>query len=301
LAARLIPDKNPLFIPFGVYDDCTKLLESNIYFPCLLSGPSGCGKTETIEHICAVKQRDYFRVNITFQTDEDDLIGGIRLEDGSTTYSKGPVIDAMETGGVLLLDELDLASPMLIMCLQSILEGKGYLIKKTKEWVRPKDGFQVFATANTKGIGDDTGSFVGTQILNEAFLERFPITFECDYPEEKIEKKILTTVLKSYNVKNDTLIKAAVSFANKVRASYKNGRIDHTISTRRLVQIMKAYSIWKNDMLAVEYCMSRFNTHTKNALMDIFKLEYESVKPKNVTSDVVDGDKELIQPWTPWL
>jgi MoxR-like ATPase len=296
----LIPKKNPLFIPFGVYDDCKKLLDSTMFFPCLLSGPSGCGKTESIEHICAVAERDYYRTNITYQTDEDDLIGGIRLEKGSTTFNKGPVILAMEAGGVLLLDELDLASPMLIMCLQSILEGKGYLIKKTGEWVQPAPTFQVFATANTKGIGDDTGSFVGTQILNEAFLERFPITFECDYPEMEIEKKILTTVLKSYSVKNDTLITAVLNFAKKVRETYKTGRIDHTISTRRLVQIMKAYVIWKDDNKAVEFCLSRFNTHTKNALIDIFTTQYEAVKPKNVSSDFEMGDKELIAPWRAW-
>ncbi len=296
----MIPKKNPLFIPFGVYDDCHKLLNSSMFFPCLLSGPSGCGKTETIEHICAVSNRDYFRTNITYQTDEDDLIGGIRLENGSTTFNKGPVISALEAGGVLLLDELDLASPMLIMCLQSILEGKGYLIKKTGEWVQPAEGFQVFATANTKGIGDDTGSFVGTQILNEAFLERFPITFECDYPEMSIEKKILTTVLKSYNVRNDILITAVLNFAKKVRETHKTGRIDHTISTRRLVQIMKAYVIWQDDTKAVEFCLSRFNTHTKNALIDIFTTQYIAVKPKNVSSDLEMGEKELIAPWRAW-
>lgn len=274
----MIPQVDNLYVPFGMYEDCDKLFESNIFFPTLLTGLSGVGKTVMIEQLCAKHQRECYRINITYQTDEDDLIGGLRLTDGNTGLEKGPVIRCMEAGGILLLDEVDLASPMLIMCLQSILEGKGYLIKKTGEFIKAETGFQIFATANTKGIGDETSSFVGTQVLNESFLERFAMTFECPYPEEKIEKQILTKLAKYHNVEAKSLISALVSFANDVRNSYINGSIEHTISPRRLIHIIKAFAIYKDEMKAVEFCLNRFDTHTKNGFMDNFKIAFESVR-----------------------
>jgi MoxR-like ATPase len=290
----LIPKVNPLFIPFGVYDDCATLLKSNFFYPCLLTGLSGCGKTETIEHICAVAQREYFRLNVTFETNEDDMIGGMRLKDGNTLVEKGPVLAAMEAGGILLLDEIDLASPMLIMCLQSILEGKGYLMKKTGEWVMPKDGFQIFATANTKGTGDSTGAFVGTQVLNEAFLERFPVTMECGYPDAETEKKILTNVAKYFKIENtENLIKALVQFAADARKSHENGMIEHTISTRRLVQMIKAFGIWKDVDKAIMLCLSRFDAGTRDGFFDNFKLKYEAAEESIDNENSEDGQDVL--------
>lgn len=269
------PTPSKLYVPFGMHDACEQVIQSKKFFPCLLTGLSGVGKTHMIRQLCAINDRDYFRVNITYQTDEDDLIGGLRLVNGSTIFQKGPVINAMETGGVLLLDEIDLASPMLIMCLQSILEGDGYLIKKTDEWVHSTGNFQIFATANTKGQGDETSSFVGTQVLNEAFLERFPLTLECPYPSEKIENEILTKLAKSYNLKVPLFIEALVKFANTVRKQHMAGAIEHTISPRRLVHIIGALSIFKDEKKAVEYCLNRFDTHTKNGFMDNFSLQYD--------------------------
>lgn len=296
----MIPKVNPLFIPFGVYDDVAILLKSGIFYPCLLTGLSGCGKTEMIKHICGVAKRDYFRLNITFETNEDDMIGGMRLKDGNTIIEKGPVLAAMEAGGVLLLDEVDLASPMLIMCLQSILEGEGYLMKKTGEWIMPKDGFQIFATANTKGTGDATGAFVGTQVLNEAFLERFPVTMECEYPDKEIEKKILTNVAKYFKMENTTnLIKALTDFAADARKSHKNAMIEHTISTRRLVQIIKAFHIWKDVEKAVKLCLSRFDEGTRDAFFDNFKIKYEATEAFIDNGDSEDG-KDVLGSWNAW-
>jgi MoxR-like ATPase len=296
----LIPKVDPLFIPFGVYDDVATLLKSGYFYPCMLTGLSGCGKTEMIKHICATAKREYYRLNITFETNEDDMIGGMRLKDGNTVVEKGPVLAAMEAGGVLLLDEVDLASPMLIMCLQSILEGEGYLMKKTGEWVVPKPGFQIFATANTKGTGDASGSFVGTQVLNEAFLERFPSTFECSYPDKETEKKILTNVAKHYNIENTAnLIKALVEFAGDARKSYENGMIEHTISTRRLVQIIKAVGIWKDIDKAVSICFSRFDAGTRDGFLDTFKIRFDAIEGTIDDGKSEDG-KDVLGSWNAW-
>ncbi len=292
----MIPKIDEQFVPFGEYDNCKKILDSGDFYPCMLTGPSGIGKTVLIRQICAELERDFYRVNIVYQTDEDDLIGGIRLQSGDTTFQKGPVIEAMEAGGVLLLDEVDLASPMLIMCLQSILEGDGYLIKKTGEWVTPKPGFQIFATANTKGNGDTTGAFVGTQVLNEAFLERFPITFECDYPPKDIEKKILTNAFKSARLKtNKELLDALVTWASDIRDQYKKGQIDNTMSTRRLIHIIKALKIWDDAKIAVANCLNRFETHTKKAFLDMFELEWAETKAKKSTKNGTP-----MHNWEPW-
>lgn len=238
----------------------------------------------------------HFCDNMSFKEGIDYSIDDV-LADTETVFNKGPVIRAMESGGILLLDEVDLASPMLIMCLQSILEGKGYLIKKTGEWVGVKDGFQIFATANTKGIGDSSGSFVGTQILNESFLERFPVTFECSYPPKEIEKKILTKLATYCSIKNTKpFIEALLNFATEIRQSYISGSIEHTISTRRLVHILKAFSIWKTEKKAVEFCLNRFDTHTKDAFMDIFTLKMAEVEPE----DDSDTGQLNIGSWEPW-
>lgn len=288
----MIPEKDDLFIPFGEYSQCLKILKSGYFFPTLLTGPSGIGKTMFIEQSCAELGKEFFRINITFQTDEDDLIGGLRLIDGSTVFEKGPAILAMERGAVLLYDEVDLANPLLIMSQQSIMEGKGYFIKKTGEWIKPKDGFQIFATANTKGIGDDTGQFVGTQVLNEAFLERFPITLECSFPPANVEKKILTRLANKLNIQNEKFIDALITFANKVREEYNKGIVENTISTRRLVHILRTLAIFGNPVKSVRMCLSRFDEGTAKGFMDHFNLEYAQVGEDG------DGEDMNFEPWT---
>lgn len=282
-----VPAIDKLYVPFGPYHDCEKVLQAEFFFPVLLTGPSGVGKTFCVEQLCAQHNREFFRVNITYQSDEDSLIGGFRLNNGSTYFDKGPVLMAMERGAVLLLDEIDLASPMLIMCLQSILEGKGYLIKKTGEWVHPKPGFQIFATANTKGQGDDSGSFIGTQILNEAFLERFPLTFDNDYPPVDVESDILTKLGDSLGIKKPEFVSRLLKFAELIRQSYTAGDIDHTLSTRRLAHIMRIFSIWGDERQAVTHALNRFDKHTLTAFMDI----YDSIRSEGEEEDN-EGEEE---------
>lgn len=271
---NLIPKKDPLFVPFGHYEATKSVVESGKFFPIFITGLSGNGKTYMVKQICAETTRKFVRVNLTAETDEDDLIGGLRLVEDETAFFKGPVIRAMEEGAILLLDEIDLANPSRIMCLQSILEGSGYFIKKTGEFVEPKEGFNIVATANTKGKGSDTGQFAGVNILNEAFLERFPVTFEQPYPEASIEERILEKVFSSLGMKvSDTreFVKNLVSWAEIVRKTYYEDAIDDIIATRRLVHIAEAYAIFKRRDLAINYCINRFEDETKTAFLDLYK------------------------------
>lgn len=290
----MIPEKNPLYVPFGHYNDVFKIVESARFHPTLLTGPSGVGKTKMVGQICAELRRPMFKVNMTFQTDEDALMGGFRLEEGSTKFSRGAVPDAMEAGGVLLLDEVDLASPLLVMCLQTVLEGEGYFLKRTKEHVRPAPGFQIIATANTKGQGDEHGSFVGTQFLNEAFLDRFKFTFECNYPTPKEEEKMLTVYAKSFNVDNINFIRRLVVFANKIRSGYMEGSNDQTISPRRLFGILDAFAIWNEEDKAVKMGLTRFDRDTQKAMLDIW--ETSEVGEETKTPDP-DKNVTVIRGW----
>ena len=222
-----------------------------------------------VTQACAENRRELIRVNITIETDEDDLLGGYRLKDGQTVWQNGPVIEAMERGAVLLLDEIDLASNK-IMCLQPILEGSGVFVKKINKFVKPKDGFNVIATANTKGQGSDDGKFIGTNVLNEAFLERFPITFEQSYPTMKIEKKILTNTLKAAGKTDDKFIDKLTTWADVIRKTYFDGGVDEIISTRRLVHITQAFAIFDNKMKAIQMCTNRFDDDTKNSFVELY-------------------------------
>ena len=245
-----------------------------MFYPIFITGLSGNGKTMMVEQACAKNGRDMYRVNITCRTDEDDLLGGFRLVDGQTVWFDGPVVKAMKTGAVLLLDEIDLASDD-IMCLQPILEGKGVFLKKINQFVQPAQGFQVFATANTKGQGDEHGKFVGTGFLNEAFLERFPVTVEQSYPKKGVETKILTKFWNSLGAdaseEVSTLIDHLVAWANITRASYNESVLNDVITTRRLVFIMKAYSIFGNVQKSIELNLNRFDDVTKMSFIDLFK------------------------------
>ena len=266
--ANLVPDKDDLFVPFGNFRHIKNILKSDTFYPVFITGLSGNGKTFMVEQACAQTKRKMIRFNFTIETDEDDLIGGFRLIDGDTKFFKGPVIKAMEQGAVLLLDEIDLANPAKIMALQSILEGKGYFLKKTGEHITPAPGFTVVATANTKGKGSDDGRFIGTNILNEAFLERFPITCEQSYPPTSIEKKILTKAA-SEDVET-VFIDKLVDWADIIRKTFFDGGVDEIISTRRLVHILKAYDIFGDRMTAIEMCTNRFDDETKAAFLDLY-------------------------------
>ena len=269
LTGNITPNKDKNFVSFGNYPDVKNIIKSNRFYPVFITGLSGNGKTLAVTQACADLKRELIRVNITIETDEDDLLGGFRLKDGQTVWSNGPIIEAMERGAVLLLDEIDLASNK-IMCLQPVLEGSGIFVKKINKWVLPKSGFNVIATANTKGQGSEDGKFIGTNVLNEAFLERFPVTFEQKYPSVKIENKILNNTLKSYGKSDVKFIDKLTTWADVIRKTYFDGGVDEIISTRRLVHITQAYAIFNNKMKAIEMCTNRFDDDTKNSFVELY-------------------------------
>ena len=265
-----------------------------------ITGLSGNGKTMSVTQACAELKRELIRVNVTIETDEDDLLGGYRLKDGQTVWQNGPVIEAMERGAILLLDEVDLASNK-IMCLQPILEGSGVFVKKINKFVKPKSGFNVIATANTKGQGSEDGKFIGTNILNEAFLERFPVTFEQSYPTSKVEKKILVNTLNAAGKKDDGFIDKLVTWADVIRRTFFDGGVDEIISTRRLVHITQAYSIFNDKLKSIQVCTNRFDDDTKNSFVELYtKVDsgasaeqiLEDQRQSEVKAAVNDNDSE---------
>jgi hypothetical protein len=266
---NLIPEKDDTFVKFGNFADVKKIIQSRLFYPTFITGLSGNGKTFSVEQACAQLKRELIRVNITIETDEDDLIGGFRLVDGNTAWHNGPVIEALERGAILLLDEIDLASNK-ILCLQSILEGKGVFLKKIGRWVKPAAGFNVIATANTKGKGSDDGRFIGTNVLNEAFLERFPVTFEQSYPAPATEQKILEGVALDLGVEDRDFCKRLVDWGDIIRKTFYDGGIEEIISTRRLVHIIRAYSIFQDKAKAIQVCVNRFDDETKQAFLELY-------------------------------
>ena len=301
LTGDIIPEKDPNFVTFGDYSSVKSIIASKKFYPIFITGLSGNGKTLGVTQACAEKKREMIRVNITIETDEDDLLGGYRLRDGQTVWQNGTVIEAMERGAVLLLDEIDLASNK-IMCLQPILEGNGVFVKKINKFVKPALGFTVVATANTKGKGSEDGQFIGTNVLNEAFLERFPITFEQKYPSVKIETKIISKMLETENAKDDEYASNLVNWADIIRKTYSEGGVDEIISTRRLVHIAKAYSIFKNKLKAVEVCTNRFDDDTKQSFIDLYTkidsgVSVEELMNQNnqdEIADEVEADEDII-------
>jgi hypothetical protein len=301
LTGNIVPEKDPNFVNFGDYSSVKSIIASKKFYPIFITGLSGNGKTLGVTQACAEKKREMIRVNITIETDEDDLLGGYRLRDGQTVWQNGPVIEAMERGAVLLLDEIDLASNK-IMCLQPILEGNGVFVKKINKFIKPQLGFTVVATANTKGKGSEDGQFIGTNVLNEAFLERFPITFEQKYPSVKIETKIISKMLETENVKDDDYATNLVNWADIIRKTYTEGGVDEIISTRRLVHIAKAYSIFRNKLKAVEVCTNRFDDDTKTSFIDLYTKIDSGVNPEDLMSnesdesiaDEVEADEDII-------
>ena len=266
---NLIPEKDDTFVRFGNFGDIKKIIQSRLFYPTFITGLSGNGKTFSVEQACAQTGRELIRVNITIETDEDDLIGGFRLINGETVWHNGPVIEALQRGAVLLLDEIDLASNK-ILCLQSVLEGKGVFLKKIGKFVNPAEGFQIFATANTKGKGSDDGRFIGTNVLNEAFLERFPVTFEQEYPTPATEQKILESVARDLKVVAPEFCKRLVDWADIIRKTFYDGGIEEIISTRRLTHIIRAYSIFADKAKAIQVCVNRFDDETKQAFLELY-------------------------------
>ena len=266
---NLVPQKDKNFVPFGNFADVKQVIKSGLFYPTFITGLSGNGKTFGVEQACAQLGREIIRVNITIETDEDDLIGGFRLVDGATVWHNGPVIEALQRGAILLLDEIDLASNK-ILCLQSILEGNGIFLKKIGQYITPGEGFNVIATANTKGKGSDDGRFIGTNVLNEAFLERFPITFEQSYPPATTETKMLKGYAKSLGIEDDVLCKRLADWADIIRKTFYDGGVDEVISTRRLVHIIRAYSIFGDKSKAISICLNRFDDETRQSFMDLY-------------------------------
>ena len=279
-----IPSKNAEFVPFGNYSPLKKIIQSKMFYPAFITGLSGNGKTLSVEQACAMLNRELIRVNITIETDEDDLLGGFRLVNGDTVWHNGPVIEALERGAILLLDEIDLASNK-ILCLQSILEGNGVFLKKIGRFVRPARGFNIFATANTKGKGSDDGRFIGTNVLNEAFLERFPVTFEQEYPSPKTEVKMLTNYCTELNCCDDEFTKNLVAWADMIRKTFNDGGVDEIISTRRLVHIIRAFGIWKNRLKAIKVCLNRFDDETKASFLELYDKIDAEVDLDNILAD----------------
>ena len=269
LTGDIVPKKDSVFVSFGNYPDLKSIVKSRMFYPVFITGLSGNGKTMGVTQACAENRREMIRVNITIETDEDDLLGGYRLREGQTVWQNGPVIEAMERGAILLLDEIDLASNK-IMCLQPILEGSGIFVKKINKFVKPAEGFNVIATANTKGQGSEDGKFIGTNVLNEAFLERFPITFEQKYPSVKIEEKILIKTLEKSGKKDAAFCKKLVTWADVIRKTFFDGGVDEIISTRRLVHIVQAFTIFKDKLKAIEVCTNRFDEDTKNSFVELY-------------------------------
>ena len=280
----LVPQKFDGYVTWGHFSNVAKIVKSRKFYPIFITGLSGNGKTLMVEQVCAKLKRECYRINITAQTDEDDLLGGFRLINGNTVWQDGPVVSAMKSGGVLLLDEVDLASRN-IMCLQPVLEGKGVFLKKIGQWVTPAAGFQVFATANTKGKGSDDGRFVGTGVMNEAFLDRFPITMEQPYATKATEKKILVKA----GCDDSDFAENLTKWAEIIRKTFAEGGIDEVVSTRRLVNIVEAWNIFGSKRTALEMCMSRFDDLTKKSLLDLYEKVDADMPAEDADAEAVES------------
>ena len=291
-----VPEKFEGYVPWGNFNILKEVLKSRIFYPMFITGLSGNGKTLMVKEICARLKREYVRANITVETDEDDLIGGFRLLNGETVWHDGPVVTAMKRGALLLLDEIDLASNK-IMCLQPVLEGSSIYLKKIGKWVHPTEGFNVLATANTKGQGSEDGRFIGTNVMNESFLERFPVTIEQTYPTNKIEEKILVNELAKRDKVENEFVGNLVKWADVIRKTFYEGGVDEIISTRRLVHIVNAYSIFDDKVKAISMCISRFDAETKESFLDLYTkvdagVSVEDIMSESKVDDSDDDDDE---------
>ena len=286
-----VPERFDGYVPWGNFNTVQNVVKSKIFYPLFITGMTGNGKTLMVKEICAKLKREFVRANITIETDEDDLLGGFRLMNGETVWHDGPVVMAMKRGAVLLLDEIDLASNK-IMALQPILEGSSIYLKKIGKWVHPTPGFNVIATANTKGQGSDDGRYIGTNVMNESFLERFPVTVEQTYPTNKIEEKILVNELGKQDRVDEPFVKNLVKWADVIRKTFMDGGVDEIISTRRLVHIIGAFCIFNNKLKAIEMCVSRFDTETKDSFLDLYTKVDDGVSVEDIMSEGSDDDSD---------
>ena len=286
-----IPEKFVGYVPWGNFNTIKDVIKSNIFYPLFITGLSGNGKTLMVQEVCARLKREYVRANITIETDEDDLIGGFRLLNGETVWHDGPVVTAMKRGALLLLDEIDLASNK-IMCLQPVLEGSSIYIKKIGKWVHPAKGFNVIATANTKGQGSDDGRFIGTNIMNESFLERFPVTIEQSYPTGKMEEKILNNEFAKHDKVENDFSGNLVKWADVIRKTFYEGGVDEIISTRRLVHIVNAFAIFDDKLKSISMCISRFDSETKESFLDLYSKVDAGVSVEDIMSEKAQADTD---------
>ena len=288
VSVSMIPAKDPNYVPFGNHKDVDAIIKSGLFYPTYITGPTGNGKSTMVEQVCANHKKNLIRVNLNMMTDEEQLIGSKTLVDGNVQIVEGPVLIAMRTGATLLLDEVDAGGANTLLCLQPILEGKPFYFKLKNEIVTPAAGFNIFATANTKGKGSDDGRYIGTNILNEAFLERFAVTFNQDYPTAKTELKIINNLMKQFGCENAEFSETLVKWADAIRRTFEDGGVDELITTRRLVHVVRAYSIFKDSKKAVELCCNRFDDITRSAFIDLFdKISNEPETPV-VESVVLD-------------
>ena len=287
---NLVPKKDPQYVAWGHFKDIKSILESRVFYPMFVTGLSGNGKTSMIREVCAKLKRDMVRVNITVETDEDDLLGGFRLVNGETVWQDGPLVVAMKTGAVALIDEVDLASHK-IMCLQPIMEGQPIYLKKINEVVYPAEGFNIVATANTKGKGSADGRFMGTNILNEAFLDRFSATFYQEYPSASYEEKILKKQFAMYEISEDDFVSKLVKWADVIRRSFKEGAVDDIVTTRRLIDITKTFSIFGNKMKAITLCLERFDDETRDSFADLYTKVDAGASFEDITNELPAEDE----------
>ena len=288
---NLIPDSDSTYVPFGFHKDLVNIIKSGMFYPTFICGLSGNGKTMMVEQVCAKLKKEAIRVNISIETDEDDLIGGNTLVDGNVVYREGPVLTAMKRGAILILDEIDRGSNKL-MCLQAILEGKPYFNKKSGEVVTPATGFNVIATANTKGRGSDDGKFMGAQVLDEAFLERFAITVEQEYPSSVQEKKIVMNKMGVAECVDEDFADKLVMWADIIRKTFYEGGIDELVSTRRLEHIVKAYAMFSDRLKAIQLCVNRFDTDTKSAFIDLYTKVDAGATVEEIMDNPTDGSED---------
>ena len=283
----LVPEKDPNFVPFGNFKDLESIIKSGIFYPSYIYGPTGNGKSTMVEQICAKHKKPLIRVNLNQMTDEEQLIGSKTLQEGNVEVVEGPVLVAMRTGTTLLLDEIDAGSANTLLCLQPILEGKPYYFKLKNEMIIPADGFNILATANTKGKGSDDGRYIGTNVLNEAFLERFAVTFEQEYPSANVELKIVKNLMEQFKCVDEPFAELLVKWADAIRKTYDDGGVDELITTRRMVHIIRAFAIFGNKTKAVELCCNRFDSQTKAAFLDLLD---KMTEPELETSEIDPAD-----------
>jgi hypothetical protein len=291
----LVPEKDPNFVPFGNFKDLESIIKSGIFYPSYIYGPTGNGKSTMVEQICAKHKKPLIRVNLNMMTDEEQLIGSKTLQEGNVEIVEGPVLVAMRTGTTLLLDEIDAGSANTLLCLQPILEGKPYYFKLKNEMIIPAEGFNILATANTKGKGSDDGRYIGTNVLNEAFLERFAVTFEQEYPSANIELKIVKNLMEQFNCVDEPFAELLVKWADAIRKTYDDGGVDELITTRRMVHIIRAFAIFGNKVKAVQLCCNRFDSQTKAAFIDLLdkmsEPELSEIDPAEVIISIDEFDE----------